>query len=902
MLIHQYIEAHSINRPDAIALRCKQSQSTYGQLHEYTNQLAYYLNSLGVSNEDRVAVCLEPSLEVAVSLLAIFKVGGVYIPLDPSYPLERLADILAEIQPKVLITQTHLLANLPITSEHIFCIDEDWQKIQDLPAQDLECKISPQQTAYIVYTSGTTGKPKGVMVSHSNLLHYILVAQEKYGFHAQDVMPAIARFTFSISFFELLSPLVAGGTLLILERDQILDFKRMTQILEQITAIHAGPSLLRALLTHIEQEQIAPQQFQNLRHVSTGGDIVPVDILDRMKRAFQDAEIFVIYGCSESSCMGCTYAVPRQGNITKSLVGQPFNNVFIRLYDEDQSMVSIGTTGEIYIGGAGIAKAYLYREELTQTKFVTIDGVHFYRTGDIGRFDEAGNLEVLGRSDFQIKLRGIRIELNEIETFLRQAPGVKDGVVGSCELESGEKGLVAYIVLEQGGNFIPEIRRFLMTKLPDYMVPSMFMQLEALPLNINQKIDRKALPPFDASQSINSEFIAPRDRVEQQLADIWAKLLGRKSVGIHDNFFDLGGHSLLSMRLISQIEQVFDYRFPLKLFFQISTIAEMAESIRQRVSDSSDIDNLALGLGMEDYRALLCQSAGKTGLRLGKRGLIIHILPESQISSQPFVWIGEVKTAQRLKLKQPIYVMPGASLSPSMNSHQDYVSVISSLLVDELLSAQPSGSYSLGGWCYNGYVAIEMAQQLQKMGKNVELVTLIDVDGTSNLYKWLHLLNRYFGTLRYHLFNISKLSLRQKWTYIRNRIETKNSYSKPPKETQEIEVNTEFGQDSADLLFKAGTAYKPKPYSDKVLLIGGSEQIVHGQVEVKYFNLSWLLPHNGWEDLLQGKVYVANVPCDHLDLMEEPYSRQVGKIIQRTSGLPDTVHHLQPPHPYSEKL
>ena len=886
MMIHQYVEAHSLSRPNAIAVRFKQSQFTYGELHQHTNQLAYYLNSLGISDEDRVVVCLEPSLKIVVSLLAIFKVGGVYVPLDPSYPSERLANILAEIQPKLVITQSHLLSDLPITSEHVFCIDKDWQKIQDLPMQNLEHAISPQQTAYIVYTSGTTGKPKGVMVSHSNLLHYILVAQAKYGFNDQDIMPAIARFTFSISFFELLSPLVAGGTLLILERDQILDFKRMAKILEQITVIHAGPSLLRALLTYIEQEQIAPQQFQNLKHVSTGGDMVPVDILERMKKAFQYAEIFVIYGCSEVSCMGCTYSVPREGIITKSLVGQPFNNVSIRLYDESDNIVPMGITGEIYIGGAGIAKEYLYRDELTQTKFIMIDGVRFYRTGDIGRFDSDGNLEVLGRSDFQVKLRGIRIELNEIETFLRQAPGVKDGVVSSCELELGEKGLVAYVVLEKEGNFTAEIRRFLMTKLPDYMVPNMFMKLEALPLNINQKIDRLALPPFDSSQSINAEFVAPRDQIEQQLANIWAKLLVRNSIGIHDNFFDLGGHSLLSMRLISEIEQAFDYQFPLKLLFQISTIAEMAEAIRLRTSDNSDIDDLALNLGMEDYRALLCQSAGKTGLRLGKRGLIINILPESQISPQPFVWIGEGKTAQRLKLKQPIYVMPGASLSPSMNSHQDYVSVISSLLVDELLSAQPSGSYSLGGWCYNGYVAMEMAQQLQEMGKNVELVTLIDVEGNSKLYKRLHLLNHYFGTLKFHLFNISKLSLRQKWKYIVDRIKPKTTSTKPPKGTQDVEVSTEFGQDSLDLLFKAGTAYKPKPYSAKVLLIGGSEKIVHGQREVKYLNLSWFLPHNGWEGLLQGKVYVDNVPCDHLDLMEEPYSREVGEIIHQTSSLP----------------
>jgi amino acid adenylation domain-containing protein len=579
MLTYQYIEEHSISQPEEIALKFKQSQCTYLQLHQQTNQLARYLNSLGVSNEDRVAVCLEPSLEITISLLGIFKVGGVYVPFDPSYPSERLANILAEIQPKVVITQTHLLPNLPVTSEHIFCVDKDWQKIQNLSKQSLEYEISPHQTAYIIYTSGTTGKPKGVMVSHSNLLHYILVAQKEYSFNAQDLMPAIARFTFSISLFELLSPLVAGGTLLILERDRILDFERMVQVLEQITVIHAGPSLLRSLLTYIEDKQISPQKFQSLRHVSTGGDMVPVDILERMKKVFRHAEIFVIYGCSEVSCMGCTYTVPLEKNITKSLVGQSFNNVSIRLYDEAQSIVPIGTAGEIYIGGAGVAKGYLYREELTQAKFIVIDGACFYRTGDIGRFDEDGNLEILGRADFQIKLRGIRIELNEIETFLRQAPGVKDGVVSSCELESGEKGLVAYVVLEQGGNFIVEIRRFLMTKLPDYMVPTIFMELEALPLNMNQKLDRLALPAPTLANAFLHEtaYIAPRNELEEILANIYARTLKIERIGIYDNFFELGGHSLMAAQVIYRLQEALETEISISQLFEQPTIASLAE-------------------------------------------------------------------------------------------------------------------------------------------------------------------------------------------------------------------------------------------------------------------------------------------------------------------------------------
>jgi non-ribosomal peptide synthetase component F/acyl carrier protein len=344
-------------------------------------------------------------------------------------------------------------------------------------------------------------------------------------------------------------------------------------------------------LTHLEETLTAdPQQFQNLRHVSTGGDMVPVDILERMKKIFQCAEIFVIYGCSEISCMGSTYPVPRERIITKSLVGKPFNNVFIHLYDESRNVVPIGVTGEIYIGGAGVAKEYLYREELSQDKFITIDGVRFYRTGDLGRFDIDGNLEVLGRSDFQIKLRGIRIELNEIETILRQAPGVKDGVVSSCDLETGETGLVAYVVLEQGKNFIVEIRRFLQAKLPDYMVPTVFMELEAMPLNMNQKLNRLALPVPTLANAVlhDNAYTAPRTELEEMLADIYARTLKLERVGIYDNFFEFGGHSLMAAQVIYRLQESLELEIPISQLFEMPTVAELAEYITTAKQNKDD--------------------------------------------------------------------------------------------------------------------------------------------------------------------------------------------------------------------------------------------------------------------------------------------------------------------------
>ncbi|MBW4579359.1 MAG: amino acid adenylation domain-containing protein [Tildeniella nuda ZEHNDER 1965/U140] len=579
--IHQYIEAHAIQQPEAIALRFKNQQLTYAELNQRANQLAHYLTQIGVGAEVRVAVCVEPSLDVAVSLLGVFKAGGVYVPLDATYPTERLAAILEETQPKVLLTQAHLLPQLPALAEHSLCLDRDWATLHPFPTHNPASEINLNQTSHLIYTSGTTGQPKGVATSYGNLVQYILVAQERFGFDQHDVMPAIARFTFSITMFELLSPLVAGGTLVLLEREHILDFKRLTQTLAQLTVIHTSPSLLQKLLAYIQDNHLDLKLFQHLKHVSTGGDMVPAALLDTMKRVFQQAEIYVIYGCSEVSCMGCTYPVTRDQQVTKSRVGKPFPNVVVRLYDAHQKQVPIGIPGEIYIGGAGVTKGYLQREALTQEKFVTIEGQRFYRTGDLGRLDADGNLEMLGRTDFQVKLRGIRIELGEIEATLRQVPGVREGIVTARELWNGERGLVAYVVLDHDQPLVEEIRRFLQTKLPDYMIPAAFVVLEAMPVNINQKVDRCALPApdFVGTGLDNASYIAPRNPLETLLSDIWAKTLGLEQIGIQDDFFALGGHSLLAAQMIARLQSAASLELSISRLFEFPTIAALAEHL-----------------------------------------------------------------------------------------------------------------------------------------------------------------------------------------------------------------------------------------------------------------------------------------------------------------------------------
>ncbi len=409
------------------------------------------MTAQGIGAESRVVVCLEPSIDVAIVLLAVLKAGAVYVPLDPTYPAARIRASLEDIRPRLLVTRAYLDEKLQIDGVARLALDDLENLAKGLSDENPGLAVQPDQTAYIYYTSGTTGKPKGAAASQANLASYIRAARERYLIGASDVMPAIARFSFSISMLELMSPLAAGGTLVILERDHILDLDRMSRTLEDVTIFHAGPSLLKNLITYVKRHYRGFDAFSRVRHASSGGDMVSPEVLEGLKQIFFNAEVFVIYGCSEISCMGCTYPVARDRPVERTYVGRPFDSVAVRVLDSALNLLPVGVVGEIHFAGDGIVKGYLNRPELTAEKFIELDGRRYYRTGDMGRLSEDGWLEILGRSDFQVKLRGMRVELGEVEQHLRRAPGVRDGVVTARSLAGGEKALVAYMVLDRGG-------------------------------------------------------------------------------------------------------------------------------------------------------------------------------------------------------------------------------------------------------------------------------------------------------------------------------------------------------------------------------------------------------------------------------------------------------------------
>jgi amino acid adenylation domain-containing protein len=701
--IHQYIEQHAIAQANAIAVQFQDQTLTYAQLNQRANQLAHYLLQQGVMPKDRISVCVEPSLEIMVCVLAIFKAGATYVPLDPTHPTDRLGAIVEDTQPKLLLTQAHLLPHLPQSSVAAFCLDRDWAHVATLSTENLKRALDLDQTAYVVYTSGTTGNPKGVMVAHRNLVHYILVAQQQFRFNSQDVMPAIARFTFSINLFELFTPLVAGGRLVVLEREHILDFKRMVETLQQVTVAHLSPSLLRKLLAYIKETGIDSQTFKALKHISSGGDMVPADLLETMRQVFTQSEIYVIYGSSEVSCMGTFYAVPTDQPVAKTRVGKPFSHVSVRLYDEQQNPVPVGVVGEVYFSGAGIVQGYLNREELTQEKFILIDGQRFYRMGDMGRFDADGNLELLGRSDFQIKLRGIRIEPTEIEMTLRQAPGIRDSIVAARELGKSEKSLIAYVVPTHPSQKLDleEIRRFLQTKLPDYMIPVGFVVLEALPVNLNQKIDRRALPdPTPENLASLKPFVAPKTDYEARLVKIWEDILGISPIGIQDNFFDVGGDSLQAVTLMMVIETTFGKTLPLSTLLTEPTVEQLAAVLQD--SKPSDLHNSIVVLrqgGCLPPIFLIHDGEGET--------LLYRNL------------------AMSLKADHPVYGIQPYSQGGFPMLHTRLEEVID-YYTEQIQQVQPEGPYFLGGLCIGGYIGFEVARRLQKMGHTVGMVALID--------------------------------------------------------------------------------------------------------------------------------------------------------------------------------
>ena len=590
LLVHQLFEQQAALRPGAPALLFEDQALTFSEINSRANQLARHLLSCGLQPEARVGVMLSRSSDVLVALLAIFKAGGCYLPLDPEYPPERLAFMLEDAAVSLLITEESLRVHLPEQATPVITLVDEQLAQQSI--ENIENGIRPEQLAYIIYTSGSTGRPKAVSVEHRQLLHTLQSAQEVLELTESDCLPSIASFSFDISLLELLCAPLAGGRCLLVSTHEVLEATVTARVLQEATVLHAVPGLMRRFVNVARETTTTGRQ---LRLVLVGGEAVAPELLAEMHEVWSSADVRVLYGPTEATIICASYDVSREEAIDHQMIGRPLPNTVLRILDSTGKLVPIGVDGEICIGGAGLARGYLGRADLTAEKFVvdeysTCTGARIYRTGDRGRYLPDGNIEFTGRMDEQVKVRGFRIELGEIESVLREYQSVKDAVVIALEDKGNEKRLVAYVVTEQDASRnVSELRSHLKERLPEYMIPSAFVYLDALPLTSHGKIDRRALPAPDAERPALAEtFIAPQTTTEKRLASIWTKLLGINRAGINDNYFELGGDSLLATQLVSQVRRVFEVELPLVDLFQHPTLAELAASIEEIIIEQME--------------------------------------------------------------------------------------------------------------------------------------------------------------------------------------------------------------------------------------------------------------------------------------------------------------------------
>ena len=596
--LHTVFERNAQENPYKNAISFAGEHLTYKELNEKANELAHWLISQGIKAESLVAVCVRPGFEIIVALLAIQKAGGVYLPIDPDYPKGRIQSIVEDAAIELTIAQADIIKNLGDVLIRPYTIEQTKFVSGAAIRNNPRVEIYPEDTAYIFYTSGTTGKPKGIAISYKSFAYYVLSAIDRFGMTPKDTTLTIAKYSFSISLFDLMTSVISGGRLIVLPRNEIMDYASLTNALEQATVVHIGPNLLKGLLSYIKKNYAVYDRFAGLRHVSSGGDLVPAELLEELKVIFSQAEIYVIYGCTEVACMGCSYLAPRNTSIEKSYIGKPFKDTEVILLGDRDNKVADGEIGEICFKGPGVMKGYLNRPQLNSNAFVKIGDATYFKTGDLGRIHPSGNLEYLGRQDFQIKLRGQRLELVEVESNLRQAPGIKDAVATAQKIGAGDKRLVAYITLENSANFSLEaIRAYIHHRLPDYMQPSGWIILDNMPLNENYKIARKALPPATQDNLIVTQaYVAPRNKKEQILAEIWQNILDILRVGIEDNFFNIGGDSLSAMN-ISMLAAEQGIEISPSAMMNTPTIAGLVEAGVGQYSEvnSTELENSSFG-------------------------------------------------------------------------------------------------------------------------------------------------------------------------------------------------------------------------------------------------------------------------------------------------------------------
>ncbi|HET9278299.1 MAG TPA: non-ribosomal peptide synthetase, partial [Flavitalea sp.] len=569
-------EEQTSKTPGATAVVFEEQELTYKELNERSNQLAHYLRAKGVKKETPVPICIERSLNMMVGILGILKAGAAYVPLDPKYPAERINFMLADTEASVSVSSRQCRSKLSQSGNtlDIIELDSDWSLIDNSPKDNLNHKCSATDLAYIIYTSGSTGTPKGVMVEHRNVVS-LVKGVDYISCTEKDAILSTGSFSFDATTIEYWGMLLNGGRLVLSTENTLLNSGLLKEEITQreVTKMWFTSSWFNQLV------ETDISIFERLETILVGGEKLSEQHIAQVRQRYPSMEIINGYGPTENTTFSLTYSIKEKEFPRAIPIGRPLSNRSAYILNGQYQPVPVGVAGEICLGGAGLSRGYFKREELTREKFIANpfeEGTRLYRTGDLGRWLPDGNIEYLGRLDDQVKIRGFRIELGEIESVVGQTGLVKQVVVVVKEDREKNKRLVAYIVSEETFEREQMIKT-LKDKLPEYMIPTQWIELDQLPLTPNGKVDKRALPEPGLGESSETRYVAPRTELEVKLVALWQDLLKVEKVGIEDNFFELGGHSLLAMRMVSYIERNLLISIPIQVLFKFTCISDLSK-------------------------------------------------------------------------------------------------------------------------------------------------------------------------------------------------------------------------------------------------------------------------------------------------------------------------------------
>ncbi|MBY0376014.1 MAG: amino acid adenylation domain-containing protein [Bryobacteraceae bacterium] len=559
-------------RPHRVAIRFGKHRLTFRELSQASDRLAHLLIEEGMKEGTVVGVRMETSPELLIGMMAIWKARGTYVPIDVNWPIDRQHYIFEDSGACMVLVNADD-GQSPTNEPRRFLVKRE--ELIEAASEKYKTMCKPSDPAYIMYTSGSTGQPKGVVVEHRNLTHFLSSIQTAFHFDSSDVFIVIASPSFDIILFELLCVLVQGGTAELLSRQEILDMSILATSLRSATVFHAVPSLMQLLISHVNSCQMFTHK---IRKIFIGGEVVSIPLLHELNRIFATSEITVLYGPTEATIVCMSYTVPRVSIPDRCIIGEALSHCWVRLYNDNGDLAPIGALGEIYIGGTCVTREYLNQPIQTKEKFIAIDGRRFYRSGDIGRRLADGNIEFIGRRDRQVKIRGIRVELAEIEIAIQAYPGINQVAVLLQDEGVDEKRLLAYLVASKDFETTHDLHAFLRKRLPQWIVPSKFIQLKHLPLSQNGKVDRKALAVFSGEPIAEKRPITPpRTKVEEAIAKIWKELLDLSDVDVEQTFFELGGHSLLLLQAHARLKGLFGEELSVVDMFRYPTIRTLAE-------------------------------------------------------------------------------------------------------------------------------------------------------------------------------------------------------------------------------------------------------------------------------------------------------------------------------------